>query len=231
MDLAKAHVLVTGGSRGIGRETAGHLIACGAKVAICGRDEAVLKAAAEELGCLGIQADVAREDDVVRMVSDTVSGLGGYDVLINNAAIGTFGRLVDTAVEDFERVHRVNVIGAFLAARESAKHFIANGGGHIVNVASTAARKGFEGGGAYASSKFALSGLTECWRAELRKHDVRVMQINPSEVQTGFGGREPPSINPSKLQASDVAQAIVDMLALPERGFITETTLWATNPQ
>ena len=99
-----------------------------------------------------------------------------------------------------------------------------------MNVGSTAARKGFPRGTAYAASKFALSGMTECWRAELRKHDIRVMQINPSEVQTGFGGTEP-TPNPTKLQAPDVAQAIVDMLALPARGFVTETTLWATNPQ
>ena len=57
------------------------------------------------------------------------------------------------------------------------------------------------------------------------------MQVNPSEVQTGFGGRKRPELNPTKLQSSDVAQMIVDMLAMPDRGFITEATLWATNPK
>ena len=230
MDVSNARVLVTGGSRGIGRETARQLMAHGARVAICGRDRAVLDEAASELGCLGIQADVSREPDAQRLVDETVKGLGGYDVLLNNAAIGTFAKLLDTEADDMERVFRVNVLGALLVARESARHFVAQGRGTIVNVGSTAARKGFPGGSAYASSKFALSGRTECWRAELREHGVRVMQINPSEVQTGFGGMDF-TPNPTKLQSADIAEAIVAMLAMPDRGFTTETTIWATNPQ
>ncbi len=230
MDLSNARVLITGGSRGIGKETARMLHGKGADVAICGRDETALREAAEELGVHPIQADVGREDHANMMVSEAIAELGGLDVLINNAAIGTFGLLVDSDGDDFEKTLRVNVLGAYFVARAAAKHFISQSSGHIVNVASTAARKGFKGGGAYAASKFALTALTECWRAELREHDVRVMQVNPSEVQTGFGGRERPE-NPTKLQAIDVAQMIVDMLAMHDRGFITEATLWATNPK
>jgi 3-oxoacyl-[acyl-carrier protein] reductase len=231
MDLSGARVLVTGGSRGIGRAVASLLRDRGAHVAICGRDEAALRKTAEALGCHAIVCDVSKEDQAQLMVEEAISELVGLDVLINNAAIGTFGTLVDSDGADFERTLKVNVLGAYYVARSAARHFIDNGGGHILNVASTAARKGFAGGGAYAASKFALSALTECWRAELRGHDIRVMQINPSEVQTGFGGRDAPDHNPSKLQAEDVAQAMVDMLEMPDRGFITETTLWATNPK
>lgn len=231
MDLKNARVLVTGGSRGIGRATAARLIEAGARVAITGRDQATLDAAAEALGCVGIAGDVSREADAADMVAQTIAAFDGLDVLINNAGIGTFGRLVESDAADFESVWRVNVLGAYLVARAAARHFVEQDAGNIVNVASTAARKGFAGGGAYAASKFALSGLTECWRAELRTHNVRVMQINPSEVQTGFGGRPPPGHNPTKLQAQDVAQAICDLLGMPDRGFVAETTLWATNPR
>ena len=116
-------------------------------------------------------------------------------------------------------------------ARECARHFVARGGGTIVNVGSTAAGKGYPGGSAYAASKFALSGLSECWRAELRGSNVRVMQVDPSEVQTGFGGRRAPRANPSKLQADDVAVLIEALLALEDRGLVIRTTLWATNPR
>ena len=231
MDINGSRILVTGGSRGIGLATAQRLCEAGARVALCGRNETVLRAAANDVGCMGLVADVSDEASVDQLVDGAREGLGGLDAVINNAAIGVFGRLVDSDPADFERVWRVNVLGAYLVARAAARHFVAEKQGTLVNVGSTAARKGFEGGGAYAASKFALSGLTECWRAELRRHNVRVMQINPSEVQTGFGGRDAPPHNPSKLQAADIAQALVDMLALPDRGFVTETTLWATNPQ
>ncbi len=233
MNLSNARVLITGGSRGIGRSTAEALSAAGATVAICGRNADDVAAAAGKFGCLALVGDVGKEEDAERLVRQTIDGLGGYDVLINNAAIGTFAPLIDTQADDMERVFRVNVLGAMLVARESAKHFLSNGGGTIVNVGSTAARKGFPGGSAYAASKFALSALTECWRAELRASDIRVMQVNPSEVQTGFGGRsdEPIELNPSKLMADDIAEVIVGMLKLPARALTTETTIWATNPK
>lgn len=121
-----------------------------------------------------------------------------------------------------------------MVARESAKHFIENNYGNIINVSSTAGKRGFEGGTAYVASKFALGGMTECWRSELREHNIRVMQINPSEVQTEFSqnaGREKRPFNETKLIADDIAQTICSMLALEDRGFIPETSVWATNPR
>jgi 3-oxoacyl-[acyl-carrier protein] reductase len=201
----------------------------------------VLEATARELSDAGyphrvvpITADVTREDDVVRMVETAKRELGGYDTLINNAGIGHFASLVDTQAADFRRVWETNVLGAMLVARESARHFIAQSRGSIVNVASTSAQRGGAGSTSYASTKFALSGLTECWRAELRQHNVRVMQVNPSEVVTEFfasAGRGPRPENPTKLRGEDIAHVIVSMLALDDRGFVTEATVWATNPR
>lgn len=233
MDLSKAAALITGGTSGIGLETARQLRARGARVAICGRDEAKLKAAAESIGALAIHADVAVEADVVKMVRHVIDTFGAYDVLINNAGFGTFAPLVETDLAAMQRVFATNVFGAMVAARESARHFIAQSRGNIVNVASTAGQRGFAGGTAYSASKFALSSMTECWRAELRKHNVRVMQINPSEVQTEFypsSGRGTRPFSERKLQSSDIAATIVAMLELPDRAFIPETAVWATNP-
>jgi 3-oxoacyl-[acyl-carrier protein] reductase len=233
MEISKARALVTGGSSGIGLETARQLRERGAQVAICGRDEARLRAAAAKIDALAIHADVASERDVVGMVRQVIDTFGGYDVLINNAGFGIFSPLIETDLAAMQRVYATNVFGAMLVARESARHFISQGEGSIVNIASTAGQRGFAGGTAYASSKFALSGMTECWRAELRKHNIRVMQINPSEVQTEFviaSGRPARPASDRKLISSDIAETILAMLALPDRGFVPETSVWATNP-
>jgi len=234
MDLSTAKVLVTGGSSGIGYATAKRLAQVGARVAISGRNRGTLDKAAAAIGALPIQADVSREDDVVRMVETVVRELGGYDTLINNAGFGRFAPLVETTVDDFRRVWETNVLGAMLAARESAKHFVQQRRGNIVNIASTSGQRGSANGSSYASTKFALSGLTDCWRAELRQYNVRVMQVNPSEVLTEFrvnSGRPRPPENPTKLHGDEIAHVIAGMLALDDRGFVTEATVWATNPK
>ena len=231
MDLKNAKALITGGGTGIGLETARQITAAGGQVAICGRRADVLEAAAAEVGALAVVADVAKEGDVEQMMAATLEGLGGLNVLINNAAFGYFAPLLEVDTARFEAVLATNVTGAMLVGRACARHFVEHGGGTIVNVGSTAAHSGFAGGSAYAASKFALSGLTECWRAELRKHDIRVMQMDPSEVQTPFGGRDMSTLNPSKLEATDIAHMIRAMLELNDRGFVTNTMVWATNPK
>jgi 3-oxoacyl-[acyl-carrier protein] reductase len=236
VDLKNAAVLVTGGSCGIGFETARLLRNRGARVAICARHQDLLEAAAEEIGALPIVADVSKEDDVLRMISTVVKAYSDYNVLINNAGFGSFAPLLELTGEEFFRVWQTNVLGAMLVARESAKHFVGRSYGNIVNISSTAGQRGFANGTAYCSSKFAVHAMTECWRAELRQHNIRVMQVNPSEVLTSFGeGQSSPKSarpeNPSKLHASDIGRLIVSMLEVEDRGFVIESTIWATNPK
>lgn len=234
MDLTNAAVLVTGGSCGIGFETARVLRERGARVAICARHQDMLEAAAKQIGAFPIVADVSKEDDVQRMIQTVVKEYEDYNVLVNNAGFGVFAPLIELSAEEFFRVWQTNVLGAMLVARESAHHFIARAYGNIVNISSTAGQRGFANGSAYCASKFALHALTECWRAELRQHNIRVVQVNPSEVQTGFGAEETTQVkaqNPSKLTASDIGQFIVSMLEVEDRGFVTESTIWATNPR
>lgn len=233
MKLSNAKVLVTGGSSGIGKETAKQLIKAGAQVVIAARNKARLQEAADETGATPVPCDVGVEREVIDLVERTIDLLDGYNVLINNAGYGVFSKLVHLPTPDFTEQLRVNTVGAMMVARESAKYFIRKSYGNIINVSSTAGRKGYDGGTAYAASKFALSGMTECWRAELRSHNIRVMQINPSEVQTDFShnaGMGSRPHNETKLVAGDIAKIICDMLSLADRGFITETSVWATNP-
>jgi len=235
MELKNARVLVTGGGSGIGRATAALCAQRGAKVAFCGRTEGRLREAAAAIGAAPFACDVSREDEVKRVVERAYATLGGLDILVNNAGSGSFAPLVETTADDFRRTWETNTLGAFLVGRECARIFVAQKRGSLVNVGSTAARRGFAGGSAYCASKFALSALTECWRAELRGSDVRVMQVDPSEVQNDFGvhaGRPArKALSESKLVSDDIARAIVALLELDDRAFSPGIEVWATNPR
>jgi 3-oxoacyl-[acyl-carrier protein] reductase len=217
---------------GIGYATAKLLIENGGKVAITGRDKTRTEKAAKELGAFPITADVANPEDVKRTYQEFLQEFGKLDCLINNAGIGLFKKIEECTLEDFEAVYRTNVYGAALMASEAAKLFKQQNSGNIINIASTAGTKGFEGGSIYASSKFALRGMTQCWQAELRKHNVRIILINPSEVTTAFNvatREEKPEV-PNKLRGEEIAHAIKGALEMDDRGFIPELTVWATNP-
>ena len=123
-----------------------------------------------------------------RTMREVLEKFGHLDMLVNNAGVGVFKPLVDIDLASFERMFATNVTGAMLMAREAARHFVARSRGNIVNIASTracAARQRHR----LLRSKFALRGMTECWRAELRPHNVRVILVNPSEVITDFAAR------------------------------------------
>lgn len=233
MNLKDATVLVTGGSSGIGYSIAKTLIDAGAHVAITGRDEEKLKKASAELKAFPICADVSSEADVTRTYSEFLSKFGHLDVLVNNAGSGVFKTLVETELPKFQAVFATNVTGAMLMAREAAKHFIGRNGGNIVNIGSTASHRGAPNGTAYYASKFALRGMTECWRAELRQYNVRVFLVNPSEVITNFGAVAGISQkeNPTKLHGEDIACMIRAALEMNDRGFTPELTVFATNPK
>jgi 3-oxoacyl-[acyl-carrier protein] reductase len=233
MNLRNSVALITGGSSGIGRAIAESLAASGARVAITGRDEARLAETATSLGVHPILADVTKEADVERTYRELSEKVGDLDILVNNAGFGVFKNLVDFDLASFEAVFATNVTGAMLMARGAAKHFISKQRGNIVNISSTAGLNGAANGTAYYASKFALRGMTECWRAELRKHNVRVFLVNPSEVLTNFSvvaGFEQKE-NPTKLRAGDIAHMVKAILEMDDRGFTPELSVFATNPR
>jgi 3-oxoacyl-[acyl-carrier protein] reductase len=234
MNLKGATALVTGGSSGIGLAIAKILGEAGAQVAITGRDEKRLAATGKAIGALPIRADVASEADVRRSYKELFQRFDHLDILVNNAGFGVLKPLVEMDLASFEQVFATNVVGAMLMSREAAKHFIDRNCGNIVNIGSTAGVRGAAKGTAYYGSKFALRGMTECWRAELRPYNIRVILVNPSEVLTNFyatAGLPQNKENPTKLQSNDIAHAVKSALEMDDRGFTTELTVFATNPK
>jgi 3-oxoacyl-[acyl-carrier protein] reductase len=173
-----------------------------------------------------------RESELMHVFAQLDALWGGLDVLINNAGIGRFEPMQEVEQRHFDEVFPTNVYGPALAGREAVKRFLEQGYGHIINVASSAGVKGFKNGTVYAASKFALRGMTECWREELRPHNIRVMLINPSAVPTAFNvtDRSEKELRDKMLTPNEIAHAAVAVLELDDRGFIPELGVWATNP-
>ena len=234
MKLEGKIILITGGSSGIGLSAAVKLKGKGSAVIICGRDEKKLQAAKEKHNLYPIKCDVSDENQVVKMFELITKEFNNLDVLINNAGYGYFETIENIKADKFIDVYKTNVLGTALCTREASKIFMKQNYGNIINISSTAGLKGFAGGSPYVATKFALRGLTECLRTELRKYNVRVILINPSEVQTSFSinargvARD---YNETKLIAEDIAHTIVSSLEMEDRGFIPELTVFATNPK
>lgn len=233
MDLAGKVALVTGGSSGIGKQTAKQLVSEGAKVYITGRSEERLAKAALEVGAIGISADASVQADVKRVFERIMVENESFDILINNAGFGSgWAEIGELDMDDMLRVYQTNVFGAAMFGQEAARIFKKQRSGNIVNIGSTASLKGYAKGSIYASSKFALRGLSQCWQADLRPYNVRVMHVNPSEVTTAFGktdGESRPEVA-NKLRPQEIADAIIAHLKMDDRGFVPEVTVWATNP-
>lgn len=233
MIIKESTFLVTGGTSGIGKATAAMLVKLGGGVAITGRDKEKLERVANEIGALPIHADITNDKDIDRTYETFLQHFKKLDCLINNAGIGGDWSLVDEITRSkIDQVYQVNVYGAAMMGAKAAQLFKKQNSGNIVNIASTASLKGFARGTVYASSKFALRGMTQCWQAELRPFNVRVIQINPSEVTTAFAqeNREEREEEAKKLSSLEIAHTIVSTLTMDDRGFIPEVTIHATNP-
>lgn len=234
MKIEGANIIVTGGSSGIGKATAKQLTEMGANVLITGRSDSRLQRAAIEIGCNWINADVSQQVDVDKTFQWVATHWDNrLDALVNNAGLGEFASAEDTSMETYKRVFGVNVFGPIMMVKGAMPIMKKQNRGTIINVASTSSMKGFANGSAYAASKFALRGFTQSLTEELRQFNIRVCQVNPSEVATALGNpeREERKETASKLGPGELAQTIVSLLLLPERAFVPEVTVWATNPR
>jgi len=233
MDLSGKHILITGGSLGIGKFTAKMLVDKGAIVLITGRSIERLEEAGDYSGAKTMVFDISDLDSISSNAEKCIELLDGkVDALINNAGIGTFQKIEEVTKVDFERIFNTNVFGLSLLSKAIIPLMKTAQKGTIINIGSSASVKGFAGGSVYAASKFAVRALTQCWQAELRPFNIRVCQLNPSEVTTAFYNEERKERveEHNKLSPKEIGHSIVSVLEMEDKGFITELNVWATNP-
>ncbi|MEM8997948.1 MAG: SDR family oxidoreductase [Acidobacteriota bacterium] len=213
--------IVTGGSRGIGRAVVEALLRRGDIVHFCSRsDESVAKTLRDlrrthaEDSVFGVAVDVGDQHEVDAFVETVLERHGRIDCLVNNAGVGYFAPVDELSGDDWRRLMRTNLDGAFYFTRAVAPSMRGRGEGLIVNVASLAGRHPMKGGAAYNASKFGLVGFSEACMLDLRGDGVRVAAVLPGSVATDFWRG---SDDAWKLQPKDVAQAIIGLLEMPAR--------------
>lgn len=184
-------VLITGASSGIGRTTALAMARAGASVELVARRASRLQEVAAEIRAQGgtsdiFPGDVTDPQTLEGAVEQCVRRFGRLDVLVNNAGEGLFATIEQTTPADLERMLAVNLKGTFYGIKAALPVMHRQGSGHIINVASTAGRRGSPYVGAYCASKFAVVGLTESLRTELLGTGVRVSLVLPGATRTDF---------------------------------------------
>jgi 3-oxoacyl-[acyl-carrier protein] reductase len=195
IDLSDKVALVTGGAKGIGREVCLRLAEAGAKVTINysrSREEAealrddILK---RSLEADTFGADISRHEEVEALFEHIMAGPGKLDILVNNAGIIRDSLLLAMEISDWDRVHDVNLRGAFLCTRKAGEIMMANHSGNIVNIASTGAIMGGRGQTNYASSKGGLVSFTRACAVELGAKGIRVNSVLPGMIVTEMSRR------------------------------------------
>ena len=223
-----ATVVITGANRGMGLEFVKQYLAKGDKViALCRNTSDELSQTSAKV----IDKVDVGSPECLQKILPVLSDLK-IDLLINNAGYGRWGQFGEFTRGDYAAMIQLNVTSLTDLCHLFMPAMVAKGEGGVINIGSSAATAGFPSGSVYCASKFALRGLTECWRHELRRENIRVMLINPSEVTTAFNNKKrlERDNEPKKLTPDEIAHAIVSAIRMDDRGFIPELNVWATNP-
>jgi 2-deoxy-D-gluconate 3-dehydrogenase len=239
-EIKDQKILVTGGSKGIGKDIAIAFAKLGADVIITGRDEGSLSSATAELKtinphCSYLAADVQDVQSVYNAVDKAVSTLGGLDILVNNAGINIPKPALEVTEEDWDQVLDTNLKGTFFCAQRAGKYMTAKGRGRVINIVSQMAFVGYIKRSAYCSSKGGAVQLTKALAVEWAPHNVKVNAVAPTFIETDLTNnmfqdqdfyRDVMSRIPlGKLaQPSDVTGAVL-FLASDMASFITGETI------
>jgi NADP-dependent 3-hydroxy acid dehydrogenase YdfG len=243
--------LVTGASSGIGEATARELARCGAAVAIAARRKDRLDALAQEIerdggSALAIEADVTDQEQVRRLVGETVDRLGRLDTVVNNAGVMLLGPIEDAPTEEWDRMIDLNLKGLLYVADAALPHLLQAAGddprgvADLVNISSVAGRLARRNSGVYNLTKHGVGAFSESLRQEVTGRHVRVSLVEPGAVATELADHIREEIRDQMmsrlsgiemLEATDIADAIAYIVTRPRRVAINELLIRPTEQE
>ena len=230
--------LITGGSKGIGFAIAEALLGKGAYAMICSRQTEDVTEAVEKLRISygdkisGVHCDIRSYKQVQEMFKVIDEQFGRLDVLINNAGVGSFHKVEEIDIEEWNRTIETNLSGVFYCCKEAIPLMKKRGGGYIINIGSLAGKEAFAGASAYCASKFGLVGFSDALMQEVRNDHIKVSTIMPGSVNTTFSrsGKEDPATT-WKLFPEDVARVVINLLEMEPRALPSRVELRASEPR
>ncbi|MBM4160547.1 MAG: SDR family oxidoreductase [Ignavibacteria bacterium] len=227
MKLKEKRVVITGGSKGLGRALVLRFATEGAWVATCARSEdelrrLLLELSSRDVRAVVLQCDISDPEQVSQFAWKVLDNFGTIDVLVNNASIlGPRIDIVEFTKPTWDRVIDINVHGMFHVTKAFLPAMIRQGSGSIINVSSSVGRAGRAQWGAYAVSKFAMEGFTQTLADEMRHHNIRVNSVNPGAMKTDMRHQAYPAEDRSKLRSPEEVTDVFVYLASNESRGIT----------
>jgi NADP-dependent 3-hydroxy acid dehydrogenase YdfG len=245
IDLSGQVVAITGASSGIGEATALAAARAGAAVALAARRTDRIEALAQRITgdggrALALTTDVSDEAQARAFVQRTIDELGRLDALVNNAGVMLLGPVAGASTDEWRQMIDANVYGVLYTTHAAVPHLIERGGGHVVTVGSVAGVRASAGSAVYNLTKFGVNAFSEALRQELSEHNVRVTVINPGAVSTELRSHLSPELQASQkerlagvtpLEATDIADAIIYALGVPEHVSLNEILVRPTKQQ
>ena len=225
---------VTGSTKGIGYAIAESIAREGAAVAVCGRSQQTVDAAAKRLSestgsqVSGLAVDVRDPGQVSEFFKMIDSKFGGLDILVNNAGLGIFAPVAEITFDEWKETLETNLSGVFYCCKEGIPRLRKRGGGSIINISSLAGKNPFAGGAAYNASKFGLNGFSEAMMLDHRRDNIRVTYVMPGSVDTDFSPRSAKA--EWKIAPADIADIVLSVLRMPVRTTVSRVEVRPSLP-
>lgn len=218
MKLKDRKIVITGGTKGLGKALLNRFVDEGANVAICARTQKDLAATVQELSSkssvLAKQCDISSSSQARDFISAVIAEFGTLDILVNNASkLGQRVSIADAEISIWDEVIQTNINGAFFCSKFAIPAMIKKGSGCIINVSSSVGKAGRKHWGAFAVSKFGVEGLTQVLAEELKPFNVRVNSVNPGPMATEMRSQAYPTEDQSLLRKANQVTDIFVYLA------------------